>query len=322
MKLPKSTNLIFGILISLVFLYLAVRKVDFAEFRKSITGVQYGFALTGLFAGVLSYLVRAWRWRFFLSGIKKINISRLFSATLIGFMANNLLPVRAGELFRVLVVNRKESVSFSAVLGSLVAERAMDGITISLIAFGSLWFLPIQNDIKMAVGAFFGVFAALILLLLMLAKFESVRKILFSFLPAGISKLTENFILGLKGLSNPTVFFVTFIGSFPIWIFSVLYFYLIEISMDIHLPFSSSIAILISVAIGVAIPSSPGFIGVYHFFCQKALEMYGIEPSVAFGFAVVSHILQYIGVILLGMFFLFYENLSLSDMNFENSKEK
>ncbi len=304
-------NLTVGMCISGIFIYFAMKNVHFNQFMQYVHQLNLFFIIPALLPGLLAYLVRAWRWNYFLSSIGRFRVSGLLSATMIGFMANNILPARVGELIRALVLSKKESINFISVLSSLIAERIMDGFTISIIALFSIFTIPLNEKIKFAGVVFFLIFLTLLIVMFIFVNSGSINKKLPKILPERISEYLTKIISGLEGLNRFQNSGITFMSAFVIWFLSSLYFYFMGLAMEIPLPFSASFAIFISVALGVIIPSSPGFIGVYHFFCQKAVEMYGIDASRAFAYAVVTHFVQFIAVTILGFLFLFYENLSL-----------
>jgi uncharacterized protein (TIRG00374 family) len=234
---------------------------------------------------------------------------------MIGFMSNNIFPARVGELIRAFVLSKKESISFISVFASLIAERIMDGLTVSILAIPVIFTVPVDEKIKIAGLSFFIVFCVLLILLFFFVNSENLRSLLFGFLPRKVSDFINNslalFLSGLRGLNNLKNSGITFISAFLIWFLSVLYFYFMGFAMDIHLTPVAALTVFVSVALGVVIPSSPGFIGVYHFFCQKAVEMFGVDTSMAFAYAVVTHFVQFVAVTGMGLIFLFYENISL-----------
>lgn len=318
MSESKLFNLLTGIAISGLFLYFAIKNVNFGDFIKYVHELKLIFLIPALVPGIIAYLLRAWRWNFFLSSLRKFKVTSLFSATMIGFMSNNILPARIGELIRAFVLSRKESESFIAIFASLIAERIMDGLTVSIVALFVIFSFPIYEEIKIAGYIFFIIFLFLFFFLLFFINFRSIQNLILNYIPqrfsARLKIYLDSFLSGALGLNQFKNFAITFIIGFVIWFFSVLYFYFMGFAMNLHLSFSVSFAIFVSVALGVTIPSSPGFIGVYHFFCQKALEMSGVETSRAFAYAVVTHFVQFVAVTAIGFLFLLYENLSLLEL--------
>ena len=119
----KNKKAWLGFIISAIFLYLAFRHSDWLEIWGYIRQVDYGVLLAAMPVFLLHLLARAWRWRFLLLPAGRPAYSSLFGSMMIGFMANNLLPLRLGEFIRAYVLGRRENLGFSLVLATLVVER-------------------------------------------------------------------------------------------------------------------------------------------------------------------------------------------------------
>lgn len=130
MKPDMKWKLWLGIGISVLFLFLAFRKVNLHELKKALESANYIYLIPAILLTILSLWIRAFRWQYILQPVREIRVSSLFSATMIGFMANNLLPVRLGEFVRAYTIGEKERISKSSSLATIVVERIFDGITI------------------------------------------------------------------------------------------------------------------------------------------------------------------------------------------------
>ena len=134
-----------GLLISVVFLYLAFRKIDFRDLWSTLVSVQYWWLIPGLGIYFVGVLVRTWRWQFLLAPLKKVSIKTLFPIINIGYMGNNVFPLRMGEVLRAVVLKRRESVSISGSLATIVVERIFDAVVVMgfvLLNLGELTALP------------------------------------------------------------------------------------------------------------------------------------------------------------------------------------
>jgi len=129
----KDKKLWFGLGISLFFMVITFRKIDFHQLMvafRSINVYYLGLAVVSTF---VSYWFRAVRWRVLLMPLKATRPKNLFSATIIGYMANNLLPARLGEFVRAYALARTESLTTSSVFATLVMDRLCDGFTVLLV---------------------------------------------------------------------------------------------------------------------------------------------------------------------------------------------
>lgn len=122
-----------GIGISAFFLFLLFRKIDFHKLAAAFRELDYRYIPPALLLTFVSYFLRAVRWKFLLLPIKRTRLANLFPSTLIGYMANNLLPARLGEFVRAYSLGQKEQIGTSAVFASLVVDRLCDGFTVLLV---------------------------------------------------------------------------------------------------------------------------------------------------------------------------------------------
>src|ERR1043166_6860501 len=127
-----------GVLISIVFIWLALRHLHLDEFWDSVKRANYFWLLPGIAVYFVGVWVRAWRWHYLLGPIKKIPTETMFPITTIGYMGNNIYPARAGEVLRAVILKRKEGVSVSASLATIIVERIFDGVVMLAFVFVNL----------------------------------------------------------------------------------------------------------------------------------------------------------------------------------------
>lgn len=177
----KARSFIIGIILSAIFLYLAFRKVDLGLVRQHLATADYRWLIPACLITIFALWLRAFRWGVLLAPLRKIPSGQLFSATSIGFMCNNLLPMRLGEFVRAYVLGRSAGVHASAALATIVVERLFD-LFAMLAIFGILLiFAPFHNrSVKMSllVALVFGlvVLGALLLYLLRAATFDAIAR--------------------------------------------------------------------------------------------------------------------------------------------------
>ena len=124
-----------GLLLTAVFLVLALSRVDLPEFLDELRRVNYAWLIPSAACTLVGYMLRTLRWRVILSGAARAPITTLFSVLMMGFATNNLLPGRLGELWRAYLLGRKRNVRKTLALASVVVERVFDGLTlIALLA--------------------------------------------------------------------------------------------------------------------------------------------------------------------------------------------
>jgi uncharacterized protein (TIRG00374 family) len=243
-------------------------------------------------------------------------LTELFGAMMIGYLANNVLPARAGDLVRVYALGNRESIAKSTVLGTVVVERVID-LMITLILLGvAFLFIPLPEwSVNVGIGLSILSLAALgFLIALNMAGKRLIQGVLrlLRFLPQStlqrIESLGEGFIRGVDPLRDiPRV--LRFLSlSALIWFIEVLITFLTARAFNLPLGFAEALFVLLIIAIGMAIPSAPGFIGTYEFFGISALLLLGIEGGDALGFLLVLHAVTFFGTSLVGAFCLVWQS--------------
>lgn len=308
-----------GVLISLVFLYLAFQKVELRKIVEASKEANYIHLFPAFIFLILWAFFRVVRWKYLLLPAKNIGLASLFSATMIGFMANNLLPARMGELIKVYFIGKRENISKSLSMATVILERVFDVLIILIFLVLLLIISPFPQWVDKAGYIVTGVLGTVIFLLFML-KFKAdysliVSNKIFYFLPdkitIRINKILKSFIAGLNVLGTPKYILLIIIYSFLAWIASGIMIYFVLLAFNINLPLYASFFVLVVVSLGIAIPSSPGFIGTYHFFCIVALSVFGVSKDIAGSFSIFFHALGYIPLTLTGLICLWRENISL-----------
>ena len=314
MKLGRNTaRLIIGCLIGLVFLYLAGRKVDFGLMWEALDKVNYWLVLLAVPVIFFSHFLRALRWRYLMDPIKRVDVASLFSALLIGYMANILMPAHLGELVRAYVLAKKREVSASSTFATIVVERIIDVFALLLLMVFAILLYPFPDWINkagyaMLVGTV-GLFVFLILLKKYFTFFERILKLFFGPLPKGLQERLmrgiERFVLGLVPLRSGRHYPVVAVLSVVIWACYGFIIHLVLYAFDFvsvyHLPWSTSLIVLVVTTLGIVVPSSPGYVGTYHWLCQISLAMFGVPGGPALSFAILTHGVNFLPVLIAGL---------------------
>lgn len=146
MKLTKK-KIIFtaGIIISIVCSWLFIRKVEWGSLGGALKDANYIYVIPVIIIILSTFYLRAVRWSILITPVKKVPLGNLLSATMIGFMANNVLPARMGEVIKPIMIGKKENIKFSAAFATVVMERIFD--LLSLIVFATVVFLLLPYSI-------------------------------------------------------------------------------------------------------------------------------------------------------------------------------
>lgn len=318
-----------GIAVSVFFMALLFNKIDFRLLGAALRSADYRYIFLAVCFTFISYFLRAVRWRYLLISEKHIPFSSLYPATIIGYMANNLLPARLGEFVRAYTLAQREHLEVPSVFASLVIDRLFDGFTVLLLLLVTLFTLRLPAGIEDAVGALraggavmFFLYCAVVLFLFLLKRqtvrtLSAVGYILKPF-PAHFSEklipLLGSFIGGIRLSSRGGHFAALVASSAAIWLFCVLPVDMTLRSFNIHLPVTASMFILILLVFAVMVPASPGFIGTYHYACYKGLSVFGIPKATSVSIALIMHGTGFFPVIIAGLYYLWKNKISLNEL--------
>ncbi len=330
----KNWKLFLGLAISALFLYLAFSKVDFAQMGKAFAAANYWWLIPTVAITFIAHGMRTLRWRYLLEPIAVIPIMPLFSALMIGYFFNDFLPAHLGEFVRAYVLGRKRPVSSSAIFGTIVMERIIDVFTLFLLMAVALLVFPFPGWVRMGGYLTFAAITLLLLALLLLKRYPGPAFTLLErlagrrapHLAEKIKKMLESFLNGIVPLRRPSHYLIVVVLSLLIWACYGLAFQFVFYSFDfIHLyalPWTAALVLLVITTFGVLVPSSPGYVGTYHWLCLQALALppFTVPDSPALTFAIVMHGINFLPVILVGLAMISLEGLSFKNLKSSASR--
>ena len=316
----KKLKFVFGLILSILFLYLAFRSVDLLQMIQALKSGRYLYVLPATGALLLSHYFRSLRWRYFLDPIGRTDSRSLFSALIIGYMANTVTPAHLGEFLRAYVLSRKKRMAMESVFATIVVERIIDVVTLVLLMLLVLWLYPFPSWVIVSGCIMFGAVMGICLLLLASKRFDThINTILCRLLPQTlghkIACSLNNFLSGIVPLkqrsdSVPVLFYTA-----AIWLCYALSYYfalsVFELNALYDLPWYAAIVILVITTISIVVPSSPGYVGTYHFLCQTSLMFFGVSAEAALSYATIAHGINVLPVMALGFVFAGHEGLRM-----------
>ncbi|HEX2781520.1 MAG TPA: lysylphosphatidylglycerol synthase transmembrane domain-containing protein, partial [Gemmatimonadaceae bacterium] len=259
-----------------------------------------------------------------------IPFAKLWRSTAIGMMIGNVVPARAGELARAYALSREHPrVSFAAAFASIAVDRVFDAVVLLLLLFAAMLdpaFPPGTRVANQPIANWAGTgmiaLAAVLLVLYavvlfpqrVLTLFEVVVRRLAPKLEASGRDALVAFASGLSVLRSPTRFAAVLFWTIAHWALNALAFWLGFRAVGIVVPFSASLFVQGIVAIGVAIPSAPGFFGVFEAVAKESLAVYGIGPDLAVAWAIGYHILSFIPITVIGAVYFARLGMHLGDL--------
>lgn len=348
----RSLKLILSLAISAFFLYLtffipqpgkwfngalSLGEAFFGTMRFDVS--ELGHVLTTAnwvpigFAGILffgSLALRAWRWQLMLGPLVRIPFSGVFAAMNIGYMANNVLPFRMGELYRAHVIWQISGLSRSAAFGNVILERVTDLLFMMPYLGLTLFLFPLPGWMQKgatitAVGVVL-LTAFLVWLAVDRKRAMSIARRALSVFPAkfcdGIMTLIERFTSGFEVLRRSEHHVALVLSSLALWAMyaGMAYFVLQSLgfinagieAID-HNPVGAVLVVLMITTLGFVIPGAPGGVGTYHGLTVLGLSLFDVPGDRAAGFAILLHALNYLPLTILGLFYFWKLGLSFHE---------
>jgi len=336
----KSRTFLFGLTMTVLFFAFFLYRSDPLSIGRVLIDANYLYVFPGILLSIFSLFWRTLRWQVVLRPLGEFRIIRLWPVIAVGYAANNLLPIRLGEFVRAYYVGRREGISKSSVLATILIERVFDGLALlSLVGVVSL-FVPVVglfqnlgaqisvNWLVLTLGLsvpFFVLTAVMIFIAVLPSEMERLALSLFRFLPTQIRSKTVNvifrFLEGFNALKSWERIVGTFILSVPIWLCEASLFFAIAIGFGLQdivqgLGFLAGILILTTATsnLGTSIPSTGGGVGPFEFFAQATLIFFGVGAATASAYVVVVHVALLVPVTLLGLFHIWLSDLSLGGL--------
>jgi glycosyltransferase 2 family protein len=311
---------VLGIVISALLIWWVLSDVDLAEVWSEVRHAHWGYLFAAVAVATSGFLVRALRWKLLLHPLKPgTTLHNRFAAVNIGFAANNLLPARVGEFARAWSIAKLERIPVTGSLGSLVVERFLDALAVfslmtvaillpSFPGAATLGGQPLRMLLFFMVGALGAVLGGMLLLLLFPAFFLRVAHLFARILPDRAGTLLveglDGFIGGLIALRNPRLLLGAMAWSFGFWAWNAVSFWLAFIAFGIDQGYGTALFVQGIIALGVAVPSAPGFFGTFHAAAVVGLaEVYGVGESRTLAFAFGYHLGGFIPVTAMGLWY-------------------
>ena len=301
-----------GILVSAGSGYFAVRGVRWGETWSALQTTRYGWFGPALGLLALGFVIRVIRWQSLFPPARRPAFSPVARALFAGYLANNLLPVRAGEAVRVVALNRFAPVRVTTTTMTVLIERAYDVLSLIALLFVVAPWLPHLSWLHTAGFLAIGLLVVLAALGLVLARSRGrvleravtpLRKL--RFLPQeSLDHAPEDVLDGLAGLLRPRMALVAFGWTTLSWLVLGLGYWLTMIAFDLNLRPLSGLLVVIAIGLAMILPSSPAALGVFEGATVVVLGLYGIDDSKALAYALVLHLLSFLPFLVLAPFVL------------------
>jgi len=312
-----------GVAISALFVYLTLRQIPLGTLVREISKVHLGILSLTLGTKFLGFVVMTVRSQVLFAPLDRFRFWRMFKSILVAFVGNNVLPFRAGELARIgYLAREREDVPASSAFAAVALERLLDLFTLALLFLILLSFalidfssegVPQGAVVYLTTGiltvAVIGALGVSYKPDLFVGVIEPVASLFGDRFSGFVTDRARHFAEGLSGLSSPGqaasvvvlsfAYWGTAIASIAVWIWA----------FRLSLPWHAPLVIAVFSAFATVLPSSPGFVGTYHYFVKTAVEFFGVSAAVSASFAIVGHAAAMLPFTLVGILILLRDYL-------------
>ena len=352
----KKARFWIGILISVIALAFAFRQVDFAKVLAALAGVNYWLLAVSLVPLFLFLVLRGIRWRLLFYPQQGLRLLNLVAVINIGYLLSNIFPARLGDVARAYLIGDTEDVSRASAFSTVVAERVLDALCAVLGFFLVLPFADLP-DWMVRSGLIVGVAAlvAVVLFVVLVRRREWSLRLVDRILRAlhwpdqermtrfwarlaertrlgflarlpwadrtELGKMAGSLIDGFSGITTPRLGLPLLFWSVLIWAMIAVYYWIVLLAFEPGQPYIAGVAVTSITALGMTIPSSPGYIGVFEFLTRETMVLFGMAPNVALGYALVAHAFVYVVLCLLGLVSMVQQNITYAEIQERISTE-
>ncbi len=314
-----------GCLVSLVALYVVFKDVDVQALGNSFKQVAWWPLLPFLGFFVVHVFCRSLRWRYLLPQTqqKRPTLRMLFDSMMLGNLATFLLPFRLGEFIRPLVLTRWSEYSFASSFVSVVIERFFD---LSAVLISFMVIVQMLPDLPqwlhvaalslgtISVGLLIFLIGACLLPELILSVVRAFLRPLPQSIAKRLSQFVGDLVKGASVIRTPSRLLAILLLTTVVWLTAYLQFYSLLFMFPFNTSFLLSVALGVFVALAIALPSAPGFLGVFQIGCVAAFNLFSYPETDAQVYSIITHALTYALTILIGFWLVAVHNLNLFEL--------
>ncbi len=326
-----------GIGLSALLLWLTLRNVAFGDVWDVLRTSNLALFLLGTAVATCIFPLRARRWQPILEPVAgRIPFGPLWRATAIGMMANNVLPLRAGEVARAYALTRQvPRVAMVTSLSSLAVDRLFDAIVVLTMMFAAMLDPAFPPGVRIkgltiAQLAMSGVVLMLVLLVgcyIVVLQPDRVRAVLSAVARRIIPKFEPQLLSlfghvagGLAVLKDSRRFLAVLFWAIAHWLTHALALFICFKAVGISAPFTAALFLQGVLALGVAVPSSPGFVGVFEGAATIGLAVYGVPNTLAVSWAIGYHVLSFIPITVMGAWYFARLGMGMKELRGANEQ--
>ncbi len=347
--MQRRIQIILGAVIGVLLVWWLFKDTNWVAVGAALRAANWGWLAFGIATILLSFVVRIWRWSYIVCGDQKVSFSRMFSATQIGFLANFVLPARMGEPVRAIVLSRSTGIPFSKTFAYVAIDRVTDMAGLAMVlALTVATFHPAQpfrlpGDLgNLYSGEISGTLVrraaetvALGIIVLTGAMFfvylQRERVVRWSGWITGlvskrlaqqVSRLAAHFTEGMSAMGKPSHLGRSVAVSLLLWVVFAVGHWAMFKGMNLNLPWYAPFVTLSMLAVFITVPGPPGFVGPFHVAIVAGLLLVkpDIDLDVARATAILAHLINLVPVVIVGVWCLSTEKMSLRELQHESEQ--
>jgi len=309
-----------GVLFALICLYYAFRGISLSDLGSVLLRARPWPILIAVTIYLFGYYLRSERWAILMRPIRPLSASVLFWPLIIGFFANNILPLRMGELVRAHISGTKFKISRTASLGTILLERICDTLSFLTTFLVASLFYPFPRYMEKGAWLLGGACVVVIITLILIRMHELAFHRILDRTPlstnwkARIRETTGQIIHSTSGITQPRFVVEALLLSLVIWVIEGTILYLIASAFLVDLKYAGAFFFLFALGLSVTLPQAPGYVGTYELFGVTALSLLGIPKAQGLPVVLAIHGIQFILITFLGIFGLWKEGLSFKSL--------
>ncbi len=307
-----------GLVVSAASLALLLWNVEWDRFWVALRSADYRWLLLSFLALMGAVALKVQRWQMLLLPAKRTSPPNVFYGISIGYLVNTVLPGRLGELARASLLARMESINVMTVLSTVAVDRTLDLVVLALLLAIVLPMAALPDWVARS-GLLVGAGGLVLLLFCLLIAYPKGRGIFLrglSSLPSfpgkpAIEKWADALCLGVEGLKGAGPMTRVVANSVVIWLVTVLMFYFGQLAFHLEVPLWAAMLVTATTSMGMVVPSSPGYMGVFHYLVVLSMMAFGETKEASLGYALVIHLTMTLSLGLMGVFSLWRCGLPL-----------
>ena len=319
----RYIKLIIGICISIAGLYYAFRGIDFVQLWKIVNQLDLFYGTLSLIILLASNIVRSLRWQILAYPIDKISIKPAFSSIMIGYFGNSILPFRMGEFLRAYVLAEKTSLNVPTAFGTIVTERILDFVGLSLLILLTILVYPVVwinqqiiiGVVVLSLTAFVFVFYFKEINETFLFDLKKIRLLQKSTV-LKIIEILERLINGAVAIRSTNKVMLIFLYTVLIWLMYCFSTYFALLSTGISIKWYEVCVLMISTSLAISVPAAPAYVGTYHATVVYVLTtFFFIDQLDAQASAIIIHGVGTIPFIIIGAWYFINSSVSIKKIN-------